>query len=679
MLRIAIILVIYLLSGSLSYSQYRETHLLNSHWNFVYGYEVLKNAGKLVQLPHTWNADDALTGNLAYYRGQANYQKKLFVEKQWQGKRLFLKFDGVNTIANVFINGKHIGEHRGGYTAFVFEITDKVKYGEDNSVLVRVSNALQMDIMPLVGDFNFYGGIYRDVHLIVTEKSCISLQDNASTGVYLEQKNVTKALAEVNARVLIDNGNTTDESYVVKVEVLDGSKNVLTKEAEVIVKANSTSTVSIPYLLKNPRLWNGRKDPFMYTTVVNLYHNGQLIDRVEQPLGLRFFSIDANKGFFLNGEHLQLRGVCRHQDRSEKGNALHPEDHEQDIEIMKEMGANAIRLSHYPHAPYFYDLLDKKGFITWSEIPFVGPGGYRDQGYVNQLSFRENGKLQLIEMIRQNYNRPGICFWGLFNELKTDEENPIDYINELNGLAKSEDPTRVTTAASMIDKADINEVTDLIGWNKYFGWYGGEPKQIGSWADEIHVQSPHLKISISEYGAGASIFHHQDELVPANPTNYWHPEAWQAHYHEENWKAINERPYIWGSFIWNLFDFGAVHRTEGDRAGRNDKGLVTFDRRTKKDAFWFYKASWNKDQPVLYIANRRFVNRTNANTFVRVYSNLDIAELFVNGVSLGKSTVKDAIVQWNEVSLKKGINSIEVRAKHGKSLITDSCNWLLEN
>ncbi|MEI7675150.1 MAG: glycoside hydrolase family 2 TIM barrel-domain containing protein [Bacteroidales bacterium] len=660
------------------FGQTRESILLNNNWNLVYGFEVSTTAGKLVQLPHTWNSDDALTGNKAYYRGQASYQKKMVFDKKWEEKRLFLKFDGVNTIANLFINGKHVGEHRGGYSAFVFEITDKVKFGEENSIQVRVSNALQLDVMPLVGDFVFYGGIYRDVNLIVTDKSCISLQDYASSGVYLEQKKVTKELAEVNAKVLVNNGNNASENYIVKLEVLDGSKTIISQQATINLSPNTTAPVTLPIILNKPHLWNGRKDPFMYKTVVTLLQNGKLKDIIEQPLGLRFYRVDANKGFFLNGEHLQLRGVCRHQDYAEKGNALLPQDHENDIAIMKEIGANAIRLSHYPQAPYFYDLLDKNGFVTWSEIPFVGPGGYRDQGYVNQLRFRENGTQQLIEMIRQNYNRPGICFWGLFNELKIDEENPVDYIKELNALAKAEDPTRLTTAASCFDDIDINEVTDLIAWNKYFGWYGGEPKQIGVWSDVTHAKHPNSKIAISEYGAGASIFHHQDELIPSKPGSYWHPEAWQAIYHEENWQAINARRYIWGSFIWNLFDFAAAHRTEGDRTGRNDKGLVTFDRATKKDAWWFYKATWNKEEPVLYIANRRFVSRTNALTLVKVYSNLEQVELFVNGISLGKKKVIDAIVQWDNVRLAKGENKIAVKSGKGKTALSDECSWLLE-
>jgi len=672
------LLLFLLLITTISFSQTRESYLLNKDWLFVYGYEVSPNAGKLVQLPHTWNNDDALTGNKNYYRGQASYQKKIFFDKKWDGKRLFLKFDGVNTITNVFINGKHVGEHRGGYTAFVFEITNKVKLGEENTLQVRVSNALQLDVMPLVGDFVFYGGIYRDVNLIVTEKSCISLQDYASSGVYLEQVKVTKNMAEVVAKVMVNNGNSSSENFEVKVDVVDGTKTIITRKSHMNITGNSQIAVVLPITLNMPHLWNGRKDPFMYKTVVSLFQNGNLIDQIDQPLGLRFYSVDSNKGFFLNGEHLQLKGVCRHQDRSEQGNALLPQDHDEDMTIMKEIGANAVRLSHYPQAQYFCDLLDRNGFVAWSEIPFVGPGGYRDQGFVNQPSFCENGKQQLIELIRQNFNHPSICFWGLFNELKVDEDSPIDYVKELNKLAKDEDPTRITTAASFLDKADLNEVTELIGWNKYFGWYGGEPNQLGKWADEIHSQSPNLKIAISEYGAGASIFQHQDELVQSNPSSFWHPEAWQAFYHEENWKAINARPYLWGSFVWNIFDFAAAHRTEGDCIGRNDKGLVTFNRKTKKDAWWFYKATWNLNDPVLYITNRRFVNRTKASTVVKVYSNLEQIELFVNGIFLGKRKVENAIVQWDNVTLVKGNNSIEVKSVKADSVFSDKCVWVLE-
>lgn len=665
------------LIGYLSYGQSREQHLLNNNWNFSFGYETKPDLWTRVEIPHTWNKEDALNGKVDYYRGQATYEKVLFVDKAWEGKRLFLKFDGVNTVCNVFINDKHIGEHRGGYTAFIFEITDKVNFGADNKIRVRVSNALQLDVMPLVGDFNFYGGIYRDVHLIVTDKSCISPLDFASSGVYLTQSSISKEKAVVDAKVLISNGTIKTNNYVVQIDVKDGSKTVCTQTAQVKAEPEKQTEISLPIKFSNPHLWNGIKDPFIYTAVISLKQGDKVIDVVEQPLGLRYYTIDPDKGFFLNGEHLQLRGVCRHQDRSEVGNALYPENQEEDIALMLEMGVNAIRLSHYPNAPYFYDLLDKSGIVTWSEIPFVGPGGYRDQGFVDQPSFRENGKNQLLEMIRQNYNHPGVCFWGLFNELKVNGDNPVEYLKELNAIAHKEDPSRRTTAATFID-GEITGITDLICWNKYYGWYGGDAKEIGKWADETHQKSPTMRIGISEYGAGASIYHHEQDLKKPNPSGYWHPEAWQAYYHEENWKQINERPYLWGTFIWNMFDFGAAHRTEGDRPGRNDKGLVTIDRKVKKDAFWFYKANWNKNEPVLYIANKRFVNRIRETTNIKVYSNFPEVELFVNGFSQGKRKGDYAIFNWDTISLIKGKNKIEVKANNGNKVETDYCIWNVE-
>jgi beta-galactosidase len=662
----------------LAIGQSREVYLLNSNWDFAFGYEMATNNWERVQLPHTWNNCDAPAAKIDYYRGLGIYQKVLRIEKEWEGKRLFLKFDGVNTVANLFINNMHIGEHRGGYTAFIFEITDKVKYGEDNVLLLRVSNALQLDVMPLIGDFNVYGGIIRDVNLIITSKACISPLDYASPGVYLTQKNVNKDRVEVNARVLINNGNALPGNYEVQIDIFNGTQKVLTKSISCSVGASSQSEISLPFNINNPRLWNGRKDPFIYKALITLKQDNVAIDQVIQPLGLRSFYVDADRGFFLNGEHLQLHGVCRHQDYSGRGSALLPVHHEEDIAIINEIGANAIRLSHYPQSPYFYQLLDENGIVTWSEIPFVGPGGYRGVGYMNQPSFRANGKQQLLEMIRQNYNHPGICFWGIFNELKMEGDNPVEYLEELNKLAHNEDSSRITTSASFVE-GPLNGITDLIGFNKYFGWYGGDAKYIGTWADETHRNYPKLKLSISEYGAGASIYQHQDSLVPPSPNSYWHPEAWQAHYHEENWKAISERPYIWGSFIWNLFDFSAAHRAEGDRPGINDKGLVTYDRKVKKDAFWFYKANWNKNEPVLYIADRRFSNRNKPLTDVKVYSNFPEVELFVNGVSLGKHKDNNfSVFNWENVKLAKGNNTIEVKAGSGKQLKSDRCVWTLE-
>lgn len=655
----------------------RENILINQDWNFRFSHQVNKNSSRRVDLPHTWNAQDALSGKPDYKRGIGNYDKKLFIRSEWKGKRLFLRFEGANCVSNVFINGKQIGEHRGGYGAFIFEITDKVNYGKNNTVLVRVNNGEQLDVMPLVGDFNFYGGIYRDVHLLVTEDICISPLDYASPGVYLFQQHVGEKQAAVLARINLSNGTEHPRQATLRLQVKEGDKVVYQADKKVTVAPHtSVQPEEMSFTLLNPRLWNGREDPFMYQTVITLVKDGKEIDKVEQPLGLRYYATDADRGFFLNGKHLPLHGVCRHQEWAELGNALRPMHHEEDTRLMLEMGVNAIRLAHYPQATYMYDLMDRNGIVTWAEIPFVGPGGYADKGFVDQPSFRKNGKEQLKEMIRQHFNHPSICFWGLFNELKENGDNPLEYIKELNVLAHQEDPTRPTTSASNQGGA-INFITDNIAWNRYDGWYGATPATLASWLDKTHQAHPEIKIAISEYGAGASIYHQQDSLVQTSPGSWWHPENWQTEYHIQNWKIISERPYVWGSFVWNMFDFGAAHRTEGDRPGINDKGLVTHDRKVKKDAFYFYKANWNPE-PMVYIAGRRSVNRVKPVTEVQIFSNCAEVTLKVNGQIIKKMQpdgVKVCI--FKDIRLKKGENNIEVSAKNGKRVITDACCWIL--
>ena len=655
----------------------RENILINQDWNFRFSHQVDKNSSRRVDLPHTWNAQDALSGKPDYKRGIGNYDKKLFIRSEWKGKRLFLRFEGANCVSNVFINGKQIGEHRGGYGAFIFEITDKVNYGKNNTVLVRVNNGEQLDVMPLVGDFNFYGGIYRDVHLLVTEDICISPLDYASPGVYLFQQHVGEKQAAVLARINLSNGTEHPRQATLRLQVKEGDKVVYQADKKVTVAPHtSVQPEEMSFTLLNPRLWNGREDPFMYQTVITLVKDGKEIDKVEQPLGLRYYATDADRGFFLNGKHLPLHGVCRHQEWAEVGNALRPMHHEEDTRLMLEMGVNAIRLAHYPQATYMYDLMDRNGIVTWAEIPFVGPGGYADKGFVDQPSFRENGKEQLKEMIRQHFNHPSICFWGLFNELKENGDNPLEYIKELNVLAHQEDPTRPTTSASNQGGA-INFITDNIAWNRYDGWYGATPATLASWLDKTHQAHPEIKIAISEYGAGASIYHQQDSLVQTSPGSWWHPENWQTEYHIQNWKIISERPYVWGSFVWNMFDFGAAHRTEGDRPGINDKGLVTHDRKVKKDAFYFYKANWNPE-PMVYIAGRRSVNRVKPVTEVQIFSNCAEVTLKVNGQIIKKMQpdgVKVCI--FKDIRLKKGENNIGVSTKNGKRVITDACCWIL--
>ena len=663
--------VLFMLYGMSMFAQ-RQDILLNNDWNFRFSHQVQKGTEVRVDLPHTWNAQDALSGKIDYKRGIGNYEKNLFIRPEWKGKRLFIRFEGVNNIADVFINRRHIGEHRGGYGAFIFEITGKVEYGKENSILVRVNNGEQLDIMPLVGDFNFYGGIYRDVHLLITDETCISPLDYASPGVRLIQDSVSHRYAKARAIVDLSNGSSGNQEVELNVRLLDGQRVVKEGTKNVNLSGNEVMQQELTFEIDQPHLWNGRQDPFLYQAEVTLFRNGQMVDRVTQPLGLRFYRIDPDKGFFLNGKHLPLQGVCRHQDRSEVGNALRPQHHEEDVALMLEMGVNAVRLAHYPQATYFYDLMDKNGIIVWAEIPFVGPGGYNDKGFVDLPAFRANGKEQLKELIRQHYNHPSICVWGLFNELTELGDNPVEYIKKLNVLAHQEDTTRPTTSASN-QMGDLNFITDAIAWNRYDGWYGGTPADLGKWLDRMHKDHPKICIAISEYGAGASIYHQQDSLVKTVPTSWWHPENWQTYYHIENWKTISSRPYVWGSFVWNMFDFGAAHRTEGDRPGINDKGLVTFDRKVRKDAFYFYKANWNREEPMLYLTGKRNTVRTQRLQTITAFTNQAGAELFVNGKSYGKTTPDSyAILEWKNVELQPGENEIKVVSTNKKLPLSDS-------
>ena len=641
---------------------------LNNDWLFRFSHEVHKESGHKVTLPHTWNAVDALSGKPDYKRGIGNYSRSLFVPASWQGRRIFIRFEGANTTTDLFLNGKHIGEHRGGYGAFIFELTDKLIYGAKNQLLVRVNNAEQLDVMPLVGDFNFYGGIYRNVALLLTNDVCISPLDYASPGIYLRQTKVDAQQADVKADVMLDNPTDKTQQVEVAVEVFSGDKSI--SKQQKIIRLEAQAMVrkhTIPFTIRRPHLWNGTQDPFIYKVKVSLWQGKTLLDEVEQPLGLRSYKVGPARGFFLNGRHLQLHGVCRHQDRAVVGNALAPEDIREDVKLMREMGVNAVRLAHYPHSSYTYDQMDRAGIVTWAEIPFVGPGGYADKGFVDSERFRANGKAQLCELIQQHFNHPSICFWGLFNELKYEGDNPSDYIRELNTLAHAEDSTRLTTCASN-QMGEMNFITDVMAWNRYDGWYGSTPSTLATFLDEMHAKYPQLCIALSEYGAGASVRQQQDSLIQPQPNSWWHPENWQTFYHIRNWDIISHRPFLWGSFVWNMFDFGAAHRTEGDRPGINDKGLVTHDRKTKKDAYYFYKANWNPE-PMVYIAGKRCTERKKGDIDLWVFSNCKSVTLTINGKPLPALTPNDISLCTFHVTLQPGLNRIVAKGmKAGKSV-----------
>ena len=656
-------------------AQPRQKLSLNNNWDFYYSYDVTTNAIKTnVTLPHTWNANAPAEGGANYRRESGTYQKKLIAKTSWKKKRLFLYFEGANSVADVFVNQHFVGEHSGGYTAFCMEITKYINYDKENLLTVQVSNAHRTDVLPLAGDFNIYGGLHRPVSLIVTNPDCITPLDYASPGVYITQQVVNHQQAKITVATKLSTASI-GKTFKVKTSIIDaGGKMVAFKTSSVHV---SQKQVLQSLTISHPHLWNSIADPHLYQAKIELWDGKQLLDMVTQSIGLRFFKVDPDKGFFLNGRHLDLRGLGLHEDVEGRGSAFVKEDYERDISLVKEIGANALRLTHYPHGQYLYDMCDQNGIILWSEIPLVGPGGYTGYGYAHTPDLENHARQILTEMIRQNYNRPSICFWGLFNELKLNYDDPRPFLKTLNQLAKKEDATRLTTCATFIDDSSFNEVSDLIAWNKYFGWYGGEFDDVGSWADTIHKKFPNKPIGVSEYGAGASPFIHMQNISKPVADSKFHPEEWQTLFHESNWKQLKERPYIWGKFIWVLSDFGSAIRNEGDKPGINDKGLVTYDRKIKKDAFYFYKANWNAN-PLLYIADRRNTERRQSQVQIKAFTNLPAAELFINNKSAGTKS-KDGLnrVIWDNITLKKGKNEIRVIANDGKTLLKDQCEWEL--
>jgi len=424
-----------------------------------------------------------------------------------------------------------------------------------------------------------------------------------------------------------------------------------------------------------PHLWNGRKDPYLYRAVTELSVDGKVIDSVTQPLGLRFYRVDLDQGFFLNGQPYHLHGVNRHQDMQDKGWAITELDMERDMALLKEIGATVIRCCHYQHSDYFYSLCDRAGILVWAEIPQVNTVS-------NTPEFLAASRSQLQDLIRQNINHPAIFAWSLFNEVGNGPtDDPHKNFAQLNVLAHQEDPTRPTVAAASVQKkewADAYRTMDLLAWNTYPGWYSGAATNMATFLDRHRSSSQHGGIGISEYGAGANIAQHEDQPKHPKTTGQWHPEEWQNLVHETTWAQMKSRPFVWGTFVWNMFDFAVDSRHEGAMPGRNTKGLVTYDRQTKKDAFYFYKANWS-DEPVLYITSRRFTERTNAVTNVKIYSNAKTAELFVNGISQAtRENNGNAVFIWENVKLTPGENRIEAKAQQGDQPFTDTCMWVLK-
>lgn len=635
----------------------------------------LKSSMKQVTVPHTWNAN-YIPGTRSYNREMMVYRRDLEITPNMKDKRLFLYFEGVNSSATVLVNNKSVGSHKGGYTAFCMEVTDYAKQGI-NKLEVWVTNAYNPEILPISGDFNIYGGIHRPCHLLVTEQDCISPLFYASPGVFIHQDKVSEKQAQITVETMLSLRGKK-QGLKVRTTIEDAKGNIISQNIEQNV---TNENVKQPFVIEHPVLWNAKQNPHLYKVIVELLDDGKVIDRVEQRTGLRYFSVDADKGFFLNGKYLDLYGFCLHEEVEGKGSALSAEDHERDMELVKESGATSLRLVHYPHSESIYHLSDENGIVLWTEIPMVGPGGYDFCGFINTDGLKEHARQVLKELVYQKYNHPSICFWGIFNEIRTNYDNAEPFARELHELYKEIDPSRLTTLASCDDPKFYQNCSDLMAWNKYIGWYGSRnaPETAGNFFDKAKAASNGKPVAISEYGGGANVEHHFSmKENDVKPSGQFHPEEGQTYIHEGNWSAFAERPYMWAKYIWVFADFQSSIRNEGGKPGINDKGLVTYDRKIKKDAFYFYKANWSTE-PMIYITSRRFTERPEANVQVKVYSNLRENTLYVNGKKIGKQK-SDPLhrVVWQNVTLSKGENRIRVEGKSKAGVIEDTCVWFVK-
>ncbi len=580
--------------------------------------EAMPKKWDFVNLPHTWNGIDGQDGENDYYRGECWYAKELDKEDFPDAERYYIEFKGANSSADCYVNGKKIAHHDGGYSTWRADITDCIS--DKTLIAVSVDNSPNETVYPQMADFTFYGGLYRDVNIIAVSDSHFDLDYYGGPGIAVTPRIIGND-AKVNIESFLTNAKSNQE-LLFRVFDMNGEEIASVKQ--------SADKCSAEIEIKNVHLWNGRKDPYLYRAEALLLDGENILDNVSSDFGCRTFEIDPEKGFILNGKEYPLRGVSRHQDRWGIGNALLAEHHEEDIELICELGATTIRLAHYQHDQYFYDLCDQKGLVIWAEIPYISK---------HMPTARENTISQMKELVTQNYNHPSIVVWGLSNEITMNgsDDDLLENHRILNDLVHEMDKTRLTTIA-VVSMCDINneyiQIPDVVSYNHYFGWYGGDTSMNGPWLDTFHKQFPNIPIGMSEYGCEALNWH------TSNPVQGDYTEEYQAYYHEELIKQLFTRKYIWATHVWNMFDFGADARNEGGENGQNHKGLVTFDRKYKKDSFYAYKA-WLSDEPFVHICSKRYVDRVEDETIVKVYSNQNEVELFANGESVGKQSRED--------------------------------------
>ena len=591
----------------------RNTQLLNIGWTFTYH----DGSRQQVNIPHTWNAIDGQDGGNDYFRGTCTYEKQ-FSSPDFdpESQCVYLEFAGVNASAKVTLNGKPVITHDGGYSTFRAEITHLLQ--TENTLVVDVDNSVNDRVYPQKADFTFYGGIYRDVKLIILNKRHFDMDYFGGPGI-----TVTPTLEGADGKVQVRTWHNA-QNATVSLRLLDADGNI-------VAAGEGEDTL---LTIENPRLWDGLEDPYLYRCEALLSVDGQAVDTVSCHFGIRSYRFDPQKGFFLNGRSYPLHGVSRHQDRKGLGNALEKVHHDEDMALIREMGANTIRLAHYQHDQYFYDLCDQYGMVVWAEIPYISehmPNG------------RENTVSQMKELIVQNYNHPSIVTWGISNEITIstkDNKDMLDNHRMLNDLVHKMDPTRPTTLACYAVCGPFNKVahlSDLVSWNLYLGWYVPGLFLNDLWIDFFHWKYPNRCLGFSEYGCEG-----MPNLHSSHPRRGDHTEEYQAIYHEYMLECFKKRPFMWANHVWNMFDFAADARDQGGEPGMNHKGLVTFDRQTKKDSFYLYKAYWSKE-PMVHIAGKRYENRPEKITTIKVYTNCETVTLYANGKKIGAKGGKNVL------------------------------------
>ena len=669
------------LLGSICKAEAREVTPFNNGWEFKKGpfpTDAMQTAARWnadweqVNVPHTWNADDMQKKTNSFYAGVAYYRKHYVFPESLEGKRLFLRFEGVGACAEVYVNGYLVGTHKGAYSAFICEIGSQVRLGEENEIVVKADNAARPDVIPVNHAlFGVYGGIYRPVWLIVTEPCNIVVNDYASPGVYITQKNVSKQSADVSVRVKLDNATLAPAA-------LELENAIYTREGKLVkvhrqffeLTPQGVQNYVSDFKISHPHLWQGREDPYLYKVVSRLKQDGQVIDEVIQPLGLRKYEAVAGKGFFLNGKKYPMYGVTRHQDWWGMGSALTNREHDFDLEQIMEVGATTVRFAHYQQSDYIYSRCDTLGLIIWAEIPFVNRVTGQEWDNVHQ---------QMRELIRQSFNHPSIYVWGIHNEVYHPHGYTAALTQSVHDLCKLEDPDRYTVAVNGYGHAEhpVNGNTDIQGMNRYFGWYEKKIQDIKPWIEKMAKEYPWQRLMLTEYGADANIEHQTELLGDAlNWGSDFYPETFQTKTHEYQWGVISQHPYILASYLWNMFDFAVPQWKRGGVDARNMKGLITFDRKIRKDAFYWYKANWSKE-PVLYLTQRRNTERERRETSVTVYSNLGTPRVFLNGRELDgvRKGYTDVHYIFDQVTLAEERNVLRaVIVSDGKEY-TDEIVW----